>query len=61
LIYDRVAAGEPWEGRPGNIIELRRGIAERIIIHLIHYADPQEVPEILKRALIIAGLQVPVF
>jgi len=62
LIYDRVATGERWEGRPTDVFELRKGIAEKIIKYHVNYTtDPDEVSEKLKELLIGAGLQVPVF
>lgn len=61
MIYDRVAIGERWEGRPTDALELRKGIAEKIINHHVLYINPQEVPDMLKKVLIDAGLQTPVF
>jgi ParB/RepB/Spo0J family partition protein len=61
LIYDRVAAGERWENRPNDVLELRKGIAEKIIAQHISYVAPQDVPDRLKKYLIEAGLKAPVF
>jgi hypothetical protein len=56
-----VAAGERWKDRPIDVLELRKGIAEKIISHHVAYSEPQDVPERLKKVLIEAGLQAPVF
>lgn len=61
LIYDHVAMGERWADRPTDVIELRKGIAEKIVAQHISYVYPQDVPDRLKKYLIEAGLQTPVF
>jgi len=61
LVYDRVAAGENWKNRPIDVLELRQGIAKKIINHHVSYIEPQDIPERLKKVLIDAGLQMPVF
>lgn len=61
LVYNRVAMGERWDKRPDDIQKIRQGIAEKIVAQHISYVDPQDVPDLLKKFLIDAGLQTPVF
>jgi len=61
LIYDRVALGEHWDKRPNDVIEIRKGIAEKIVKYRVQYKAPAEVVDSLNGLLIEAGLQAPVF
>jgi hypothetical protein len=61
LIYSRLAMGQCWEDRPNDPVEIRKGIAQKIIEYHIQYQDPQDVPGRLANMLIEAGLRAPVF
>lgn len=61
LVYNRIAQGESWKDRPDDPLEMRRGIAEKIINNQLLYCEPKHVPDLLKKLLVDAGLQTPVF